>query len=520
MVNERRKEQVSAQPSAINGLRLVLDVHGLLQRFGKVVPDGAALLAQLYRVGERLATSKSDRTLEIYLLSYAPIGRVAEARSSLLDELNRLDLMSSVTRLGAEPLLVDTAADLKALTSDPTHSRRMGVMLMSGRNRPVAEALAAGIPAYVLSDQHLYGIEQLVLVEAERVIAEALRLPTPRPMSDESRTGSLLACEVTDVTDALERARAAIQDDPRSDWLVIGGTMLLYVESEELEQSLISNTHAIRLQRNISKQSLVLAPTAAESLIEPLFSAHGYTIGLARGTDPRGAVKSWALVRRRIIPAATSSAGQVADNDSDPDYSFNLKEVKGFQDEAPEGLLATLRGFLPASAAVDLVVNHLQGSMVTFMSPCRRSASEDLIVVSYEGVVAGARDVISKGQLEAAFALTAALLERPGSPGVLHCLSTTGALTIPMDRLLWQGEANRISALLRLGDSPSGETTVAATTELISKVERILEPISPIERTEAGQPTLTIRFPWTAPAAGARRDEFKRAATAIVALTS
>jgi hypothetical protein len=153
LVNERREEYVSARRSAIKGVRLVLDVYGLLQRFGKVVPDGAALLAQLYRVGERLAASKSDRTLEVYLLSYAPIDGVAEARSSLLDELNRLELMSSVTRLGAEPLLVDTAADLKALTFDPARSRRMGVMLMSGRNRPVAEALAAGIPAYVLSDQ-------------------------------------------------------------------------------------------------------------------------------------------------------------------------------------------------------------------------------------------------------------------------------------------------------------------------------------------------------------------------------
>jgi hypothetical protein len=520
LVNERREEYVSARRSAIKGVRLVLDVYGLLQRFGKVVPDGAALLAQLYRVGERLAASKSDRTLEVYLLSYAPIDGVAEARSSLLDELNRLELMSSVTRLGAEPLLVDTAADLKALTFDSAHSRRMGVMLMSGRNRPVAEALAAGIPAYVLSDQRLPGVEQLVLVEAERVVAEALRLPTPRPMSDESRTGSLLACEVTGVTDALERARAAMQDDPRSDWLVIGNTMLLYTESEELEESLISHTHAIRLRGNINKQMLALAPTAAESRIEPLFSAHGYAIGLARGTDSGGAIKAWALVRRRVIAAATSTAGQIADDNSDPVRTYNLKEVKGVQDEAPEALWRTLRGILPGSAAVDLVVNRPQGPMVTFMSPGRRSASEDLIVVSYEGAVAGARDVISKGQLEAALALTSALLERPGSPGVLHCLSPTGALTVPIDQVLWQGEANRTSALVRLGDSPNGETTVAATSGLIGKVEGILESISPIERTEAGMPTLTIRFPWTTPSADARRDEFERAANAIVALTS
>ena len=208
----------------------------------------------------------------------------------------------------------------------------------------------------MLSDQCLPGLEQLVLVEAERVIAEALRLPTPRPMSDESRTGSLLACEVTGVTDALERARAAMQDDPRSDWLVIGNTMLLYTESEELEESLISHTHAIRLRGNINKQMLALAPTAAESRIEPLFSVHGYAIGLARGTDSGGAIKAWALVRRRVIAAATSTAGQIADDNSDPVRTYNLKEVKGVQDEAPEALWRTLRGILPGSAAVDLVV--------------------------------------------------------------------------------------------------------------------------------------------------------------------
>ena len=504
----------------LRGVRLALDVDGLLQRFGRAVPDGDALLAELSRIRHRLSAPTAERNLEIYLLRFVSRGSSDESNTRLIDDLRSLDLLSRIEALGAETLVLDAAADLSALASAP--SGRMGVMLMSGRHQPVAEALRAAIPAYVLSDRRLTGVEQLSVVDAGRVIAEGLRLPTPRPMSDETRKGFLLAVKIVDITDIRARVRAAMRHDPHADWIVIGSTMLLYGEDEELERDLIPQAGVERLRKSINKLALALVPVADERHVEPLFSGHGYTVGLTRETDLRDPIVPWVDYRRRVILPPRRDKPTPSHDPFVLARDFDAGPLPDLIDAAPRIAFETLRPVLPASAMIDLVVRP-DGPMITFASPHRTDASEDLTVISYESDVQKSNatsGTIPAHQVRGALALGAALAQRRGAAGALHCLSSTGRLALPMERLVWQGESNRVAAVVRLADSGTPDTTVTATPNLIDRLKRVVGPVAPLDQADAALPTVSIRGPLVMSPAGAANRVTELCADAIEALTT
>jgi hypothetical protein len=508
-----------SRPSQLRGVRLALDIDGLLQRFGRPAPEGIALLGELSRIRQRASAGGSERRLEVCVIRHAS-QRGGETRARLVDDLRSLDLLSDTATLGGEPLLVTNAAELAALAHDS--SGRMGVMLMGGRHRPVSEALKAGLPAYVLSDRRVAGVEQLAFAEAGRVIAESLRLPTPRPISDLARRGVLLALDIADVPDARQVARSAMREDPRADWIVIANMMLLYTESDELVDDLVSRGAARRLPRTVNKLELALAPDADRQRIEPMLSVDGHAIGRARDGDPAPPIMSWSNARRRVI--GTPRNGQpTRDLPARPHHGsvlesgFVVPTASDLVDSTPEALFEVLRTLLPASAALDIAVSPLERPLIMFSSPHRTDASEDLIAISYQSTesMPEGNGLIQAHHARAALTVAARLAEGRGTAGTLHCLHS--AASPSLDRLLWQGEANRVVAVIRLADSGTPETTVAATSTLVGPLERVIGPVAPLDGANARLPTVSIRGPVAAPSGLDRAAEL--CAEAVRALT-
>ncbi|MEP2235749.1 hypothetical protein [Hyphomonas sp.] len=169
-------------------LTLLIEDEGLVTRFGRPVPDIAAL--------ER-----------------------------------RLDALASAVQQQGKRLHV-ARFDGAATSPEPIGNAR--VMALCGNESTRDRLLERQIPAYQLVDRRSNDHRRLPVIEAERVVQEALRLPVPRPMSDEDRRGHLLTMPVAEAPGIIGNEPEMLAQDPRADWLVLGETQVTYVESDAL----------------------------------------------------------------------------------------------------------------------------------------------------------------------------------------------------------------------------------------------------------------------------------------------
>src|SRR5262249_54636165 len=156
-----------------------------------------------------------------------------------------------------------------------------------------------------------------------------------------------------------------------------------------------------------------------ERHVEPLFSEQGYTVGLTRETDPRDPIVPWVDCRRRVILPPRRDEPTPSHDPFVLARDFGAGPLPDLIDAAPQIAFETLRTVLPASAMIDLVVRP-DGPMITFASPHRTDASEDLTVISYESDVQKSKatsGTIPAHQVRGALALGAALAQRRGAAG-------------------------------------------------------------------------------------------------------
>lgn len=293
---------------------MFVEFDGLAIRFGRVVPDIAALLELAGRIVDE--TIGRDLKLEIALARVGTSDRVA-----LASEVQACGLADAIATSGIALIAVASASDL--VDPDPATA----VMMLAGRAATAAASLAPGIPTWLTSDRPPADHRSLQLTEAPRVIREAARLAVPRTMPDSLHRGSVIALPIAGPGSARELGFQALRTDLRADWVVLGETQLFHSWDAILIEELIERGGRV-LTDGAAREELALAPpgcgpNAGTVLIE----SNGYAFGLLTGAG----TWPWQAVRRARFGASKVSRRRGAAQLAQPDqYGAAMNEDTSF----------------------------------------------------------------------------------------------------------------------------------------------------------------------------------------------
>lgn len=311
---------------------MVLELDGLIQRFGRLVPDAVALLHQVRAIRGQLGPGAA--ALEVVIARFGPGDEATVAA-----DLEALGLTGLAAALDARATIL---RDPAALTAG---KESIDTMLLAGRSASAREALAAGLPAYVVEDRQARDHRRLAIAEAPRVIAESLRLATPRPMSDDSRAGSLIAVPADGSFEARARAIAVAAADPWADWLALGGWQIFHAGGESAVDRLMDTPRARRLAGEVHRSELALAgPGMAAGPGGALFEAAGFRLGLVPdvgGLEWRRVRRGWFAAPsypRRPSPPALASVRDAAASGGAEASGWSVADP--FADDNEDALLA------------------------------------------------------------------------------------------------------------------------------------------------------------------------------------
>ena len=384
---------------------VAVEVDGLLQRFGRLVPDTAALI-------HRLGRFQQAGGLQVLLF------RIGGDEAALRDDL---DWLGMGTRYGApEPTVVADARELAARTGSRT-------IVFAGREQTAREMLASGLPSYVVSDRRAPDHRLLPIVEADRVAAESIRVPVPRPMSDQTRRGMLLSIAVASPEEARAHGLDALRLDPRADWLTLGENQIFYVELPAAADWLRS-AGAAQIGADVALGAVSILPA------EPV---QRYVVALAR--TPRhalhlrrdGTAGNWWGGRRTRIdaPAAPGSGIDL------------LPSLRGHRYGTASGSsMSSLSRADPAPPAAAPQERGLDGEALScLMLPFLHPEIEALSAIWFES---GAEP--GRSEFAAELARRAGLKE-----AVLVC-NRRGSASESLKSLLWQQEENNLVASVHL----------------------------------------------------------------------
>lgn len=276
-------------------MQLSIEVDGLVQRFGRLVPDAAGLLERIAEI--RAQASAPHPRLDVALVRFG-----AGDRSDLRADLAALGLDAAVSKLEAAAVLHASAAELGQLADATT-----GVMLLAGRHREARAAIGAGIPAYLVSDRQPAEHWHLFLQEVPRVIAESVRLAVPRPLPDSARRGTLIAVREGGAAAGRARGAEVLRSDLRADWVTIGEWQVVYVEQDSASALLLALPDARTIADDVNLASIGVRKNERSEHVM-LASAEYALVGSPRDSDLH-----WTQARRARFGAASSAAGGAED---------------------------------------------------------------------------------------------------------------------------------------------------------------------------------------------------------------
>ncbi|WP_326540925.1 hypothetical protein [Pseudorhodoferax sp.] len=271
---------------AVRTVQLVVEVDGLLLRFGRLVPDALALLHVLTEIGRQAPSSQPRLALAL-----ARFGRAAPP------DWQGLGLDDELRGLGAAMRMLDDGGGLAGGQEPST-----GVLLLAGSERQARAAIEAGIPAYRISDRPAAVHWQLALRDVPRVVREALRMPVPRALPDALRRGTLVAVPEGGASAGRARAAQVLRQDLRADWFTLGDTQVFHVEAASALDVLLALPQARALAEGIAPDALGVASDGGGAGTLFARGAHAL-VAPARAGD-----LAWAQVRRARLGAAPASA--------------------------------------------------------------------------------------------------------------------------------------------------------------------------------------------------------------------
>ncbi len=472
--------RVAAFETAVgNGavVHLVVELDGLLERFGRVVPDAVAMLATAGHLRRRLKTMPRPPRLTVQAVRFGASPGDEAGLAALRRKLSQLEPWSAVGSLAGGAVVATDPSDLPPTASGPDR-----LILLTASHRWFQQAVAASMEAYHIGHSKPPEHRGLPFDEVPRILEEALRIPTARPMSQGTRTGGLVSIPTTGPADARARALAALLEDPTADWLTIGEDLILYTEQPDLEDRLSEQPGVEHLSYAVHKHALVLepTPTAGEGV---LYEGHGVSLREAAeppdsgppdsgppdsGPPDSGAHRAfpppsgWAAIRRRTLqeqdplarspsPATLSVERYVAALQR---FAPLLEDGLGGPGGSPgERLLAVVGEIVGPSAAPDLLLHQQAPAAITWTTPYRGADRDDLIALVHDLPPGdGGSEQAPAGAAAAALALADGLSSTPSTAGVLHCLRMAPEASI--DRLLTASlqveERNRLLAVVHL----------------------------------------------------------------------
>lgn len=409
-------EALIGRPTDGLALTLVIEVDGLLQRFGRAVPDGVALLEGIARLRAQAAAGKAR--LEIVLARFGS----AEC-TRLENDLTTLGLAPLMERLGAGGRLFADGATL-AVPGER-------VMLFAGRWTPARQALALGMPAYLVGDRREGDHRQLAIEEAPRVLAESLGLAVPRPMSPNSRRGSLIMLPPAGPADRQARGTDLLRHDLHADWFALGQHQIVYVENGEVTASLLVGGGTLLASQVRLAEVGLARPGECVRRGETLFVHDGFRLGQFEG---EGA--PWRMIRRASLAPDTLAAIETA-GPAIPGPTAALLASQFGPWHGPAPTLADDAGFdIPFARYVATPTNGTDaGPILAF--------------------------VADKGSAAALRAFAASMERHPDRCAAIFCRATVPPQEA-IRRILWDQELNRLARTIpvKIGDVARSDMVV------------------------------------------------------------
>lgn len=387
---------------------IAIEVDGLLQRFGRLVPDTAALI---HRLGELRRTDGSP-ALQILLF------RIGRDEAALRDDLEWLGIPAGY-RAPKQTVAAD-ARDLATKSGSRT-------IFFVGREQTAREMLALGLPTYVVSDRLTSDHRLLPIVEADRVAAESIRVPVPRPMSEQTRRGMLFSIDASSPHETRARGIDALRLDSRADWLTLGENQILYVELP-MAADWLRSAGALQIAADVPLGAISILPAeGAQPDITPLARTPRHVLHLRQDGTPG----NWRHERRTRIDAP-------APPNSGTDF---LPSLRGHRYGAGAGSsmpgLGQLDPVPPAAVSQErgLDGDTLSSRMLPFLHP----QIEALSVIWFDS---GAEPHLSE--------FAAELARQAGLNEAVLIFKRQGSASESLQRLLWQQEENNLAAAVHL----------------------------------------------------------------------
>jgi hypothetical protein len=383
-------------------VRLAIEVDGLIQRFGRAVPDSVALLDRVSELRDR--AHASGGRLDVALTRLEPRnGGALEA------DIDALGLGAKLRALDAELVELPDASSLAAPGGR--------AMLLAGRWASARAALAGGMVAYLVSDRRESDPRQLEIEEAARVIAESLQLAVPRPVSPEARRGTLSA-----------RGLAALRRDPHADWFSLGRVQIVYAEEPDVVASLIGAGGAIFARQAQLGEFGLAWPGEDTELGSLLFDQDGFRFGRLG----KGAI-GWPAVRRAWIARAPSAASDA-----------ELSQLPSLAGRLPPDWAAAPAALLPDEAGFDAQFAR------SLAVPGGRFDDGRIVVFVGDGEAAAALAAIAQS-----------FGRRPERCAALFCCTDMPA-EAAVHAILWEQERSQLAAIVAVAptDAARSETVV------------------------------------------------------------
>lgn len=416
-------------------VRVVFEHDGLLVRFGRVVPDALGAFADLRRLQARLARSLHMPALETGAIRF-DVPDAARPTDAEGEEL--------LHELVGPPRTADGAGSLSADEGD----WGTRTILLTASAQRLREATSAGIDAYCVGTGLPPERRGLDFGDVTQMVADALRVPTARPMASGARTGGLVAVRTAGPADARARACAAMVEDLEADWVIIGRDLILYTEQPDLEDRLVASPNGVHLSYAVHRDSLFIEDTPGTEG-EVLYNGERHVLveisDKSCGETPTRT--SWFAARRTTVgsPEPKSSGAaergrQLTQLSQDPILS---KGGDRWLDTAaePNEVFAGVRDAVGVGTACDLHECR-SGIAVTWSAPFTDAACEGIVVVSL-------------AKIRSAIELATAIETVGHGSAVLYCawVVGNGQTAEVLDDVLLAAEINMVTAVVETEDS-------------------------------------------------------------------
>lgn len=444
---------------------ILIQLDGLLWRFGDVAPDAIAMLQDIRVISSQLRARNDERAVRVqtYLAPgdrNAPVG----------DKLARTEALLGLEQHGLQ--IVPAFDALQPASSD--------VILTSG-DELYRKCRSEDLWAIRVGDHASDGEMVLPFQEIRRGLEERLRMPTARPMRAAVRKGGLLSVECASPGDAYELALDAIRSDGNADWVILDSTLVLYMEDADTDDRFDVLPNAERLSFGINKQALAFASEAAAPDSDGFLRVGAYrlfeTDSSASGCGS-GEYAPWSTVRRRRLrgrtrqPVSTGARSHfpplILEQESGAQVSIRPAASQAARASA---IWRAVTGVAAGNASADIAHGAEGPLAVTWTTDSERGASADISMWVYKGPFGTGRGAVST-----VLQLSRWIGAVADRSHVLHCmLLSEQASTDMLQRTLFEDERNRVTSIVEfdgLADA-SAEMRIAAEPSTMFQPARI-----------------------------------------------